>query len=120
MDKMTGVTTHILDLTHGRPASNVIIQLSRLQGQGFEILKRTITNEDGRVNEPLLSGAEMKVGEYEILYNIGEYFRKEGLNLPEPAFIDKVSIRFGISDCQSHYHVPLLISPWGYQVYRGS
>lgn len=90
------------------------------EGSTSFILKTTITNDDGRINEPLLSIDEMREGEYELLFSIGDYFREKGVVLPEPAFLDKVSIRFGIADCKTHYHVPLLISPWGYQVYRGS
>jgi 5-hydroxyisourate hydrolase len=117
---MAGLTTHILDLTHGVPAANVTIQLSKLEESTSFILKTTITNEDGRLNEPLLPVEEVREGEYELLFSIGDYFREKGMVLPEPAFLDKVSIRFGIADCNAHYHVPLLISPWGYQVYRGS
>ena len=117
---MAGLTTHILDLTHGTPAANVTIQLSKFEGPTPLILKTVITHDDGRLNEPLLSADEIKTGEYELLFNIGDYFREKGVTLPDPAFLDKVSIRFGIADPASHYHVPLLISPWGYQVYRGS
>ncbi|MDQ0245488.1 5-hydroxyisourate hydrolase [Bacillus fengqiuensis] len=117
---MTGLTTHILDLTHGMPAANVTIQLSKFEGSTPFLLKTAMTNDDGRLNEPLLSTDEMKTGEYELLFNIGDYFREKSVTLPEPAFLDKVSIRFGIADPRSHYHVPLLISPWGYQIYRGS
>lgn len=117
---MTGLTTHILDLTHGMPAANVTIQLSKFEGSTLLILKTAITNDDGRLNEPLLSADGIRTGEYELLFHIGDYFREKGVTLPDPAFLDKVSIRFGIADSTSHYHVPLLISPWGYQVYRGS
>lgn len=117
---MAGLTTHILDLTHGTPAANVTIQLSKFEGSTPLILKTAISNGDGRLNEPLLSADEMETGEYELLFHIGDYFREKDVTLPEPPFLDKISIRFGIADLTSHYHVPLLISPWGYQVYRGS
>ncbi|UGB32101.1 hydroxyisourate hydrolase [Metabacillus sp. B2-18] len=117
---MVGLTTHILDLTHGTPAAGVDIQLIRIVDSTHTLLKTSITNEDGRLNEPLLSCEEMVVGEYELLFFIGDYFRGMEATLSEPAFLNKISVRFGISDADSHYHVPLLVSPWGYQVYRGS
>jgi 5-hydroxyisourate hydrolase len=117
---MIGLTTHILDLTHGTPAADVDIQLMKITDSTHTLLKTAVTNEDGRLNEPLLSGEEMMVGEYELLFFIGDYFRGKEVSLPEPAFLNKISVRFGISDADSHYHVPLLVSPWGYQVYRGS
>lgn len=117
---MTGLTTHILDLTHGTPAANVTLQLSKINLSKVSLLKTGVTNADGRLDEPLLSSSEIQVGEYEILFFIGDYFREKGVLLPEPAFLDKVSIRFGVAEVKEHYHVPLLVSPWGYQVYRGS
>jgi 5-hydroxyisourate hydrolase len=117
---MAGLTTHILDLTHGMPAANVTVQLSRFEGSSTFILKTTTTNEDGRLKEPLLLEDEIEEGEYELLFSIGDYFRTKGMDLLEPAFLDKVSIRFGVADRSAQYHVPLLVSPWGYQVYRGS
>ncbi|WP_175638644.1 hydroxyisourate hydrolase [Metabacillus schmidteae] len=117
---MIGLTTHVLDLTHGIPAADVVIQLLRLGDTGASLIKTGKTNGDGRLDEPLLSEKEMQNGEYELLFFIGDYFRGKELSLPEPAFLDKVSIRFGIAETNAHYHVPLLVSPWGYQVYRGS
>jgi 5-hydroxyisourate hydrolase len=120
---MNGITTHILDLTHGTPAKNVKVSLFFLE-HGLETKKRllqtTTTNQNGRVDQPLLKQDEMMPGEYELLFYIGDYFREKGLKLEEPMFLDKVVVRFGISQPNSHYHIPLLISPWGYQVYRGS
>lgn len=117
---MKGLTTHILDLTHGHPAYQVEIELYGWEGATRRLLHSAETNQDGRLVEPLLSLNKMKTGEYELLFYIGDYFRKKGLLLAEPAFLDKVSVRIGIQDPASHYHVPLLVSPWGYQVYRGS
>lgn len=117
---MIGLTTHVLDLTHGKPAADVFIQLLRLGETGASLIKTVKTNGDGRLDESLLSEEEMCIGEYELLFYIGDYFRGKDLSLPEPAFLDKVSIRFGIAETKAHYHVPLLVSPWGYQVYRGS
>ena len=117
---MKGLTTHILDLTHGHPASEVAIELYRWEGSIRRLLNTATTNADGRLDDPLLTLDHMQSGEYELLFYIGDYFRKKGLQLSNPAFLDKVSVRVGISNSASHYHVPLLVSPWGYQVYRGS
>jgi 5-hydroxyisourate hydrolase len=117
---MKGLTTHILDLTHGQPASRVKIEVSFLGESSKHPLKTAMTNEDGRLDVSLLSSDEMQPGEYELLFFIGDYFRRKGLNLEEPLFLDRVVVRIGIAASRSHYHVPLLISPWGYQVYRGS
>lgn len=117
---MKGLTTHILDLTHGTPASNVTVELFRLEGSEKKLVNTAITNSDGRLDEPLLPLNSMQTGEYELLFYMGDYFREKGLQLPEPAFLHKVSVRIGIDSSSPHYHVPLLVSPWGYQVYRGS
>jgi 5-hydroxyisourate hydrolase len=119
---MTGkLTTHVLDLSMGSPASGVLVELWLVDSDNqFDLLKIVYTNEDGRVNQPLLEGADMKPGIYEIRFQVGDYFQKRGTLLVEPAFLDCVPIRFGISDSTAHYHVPLLISPGGYSTYRGS
>jgi 5-hydroxyisourate hydrolase len=119
---MSGLTTHILDITHGQPAAKVAIELNFLEtplGQRH-FLKTAVTNSDGRLDHPILSGTELKIGTYELVFHIGDYFRSKNLELPNPAFLDQVPVRFGISNTESHYHVPLLISPYGYQIYRGS
>jgi len=117
---MKGLTTHILDLTHGHPASEVNIELYRWEGSARHLLNTVATNMDGRLDYPLLTLDDMQSGEYELLFYIGDYFRKKGLQLSDPVFLEKVSVRIGIDNSASHYHVPLLVSPWGYQVYRGS
>ena len=96
------------------------VVLYGLEGGTRREIKRTVTNADGRVDEPLLAGAEMAVGRYEIAFLAGRYFRQHGVALQEPAFLDEVVIRFGIADAAAHYHVPLLVSPYGYSTYRGS
>lgn len=119
---MSGLTTHILDLTHGQPASKVKIELyfsETAQGE-WQLLKTAVTNSDGRLDHPFLSEKEIQIGNYELVFHIGDYFRKKEIKLPDPPFLDKIPVRFGISNPESHYHVPLLVSPWGYQVYRGS
>lgn len=117
---MAGLTTHILDLTHGTPANNVTIELYFYGEHAWQLLASAVTNLDGRLSEPLLSKEDTKIGTYELVFHIGDYFRSTALELPELPFLDKVPVRFSIADVTSHYHVPLLVSPWGYQVYRGS
>jgi 5-hydroxyisourate hydrolase len=114
------LTTHVLDTSRGRPAGALEVVLYTLEGGGRRELKRTATNADGRCDEPLLSGAEMRPGHYEIVFHAGRYFREVGLQLPAPEFLDEVPVRFGIADAEAHYHVPLLLSPYGYSTYRGS
>jgi 5-hydroxyisourate hydrolase len=114
------LTTHVLDTSAGRPAGALEVVLYRVIGKTRQELKRTVTNADGRCDEPLLAGRKMASGRYEIVFHAGRYFREAGAKLPEPAFLDEVPIRFGISDASAHYHVPLLISPYGYSTYRGS
>lgn len=118
---MAGITTHILDLAHGRPAAGVAVALSRhdRNGEIIEIVK-TRTTEDGRAPRPLLDAAEMKAGRYQLDFHVGDYYRALGVALADPAFLDVVPIVFGVADAASHYHVPLLISPFGYSTYRGS
>lgn len=111
------LTTHVLDMAHGRPAAGMALRLTRLSDGA--VLRETVTNSDGRVDSPILSGPEFKPGGYEIVFSVGAYYRGLGVKLTDPAFLEDVPIRFGISD-QSHYHVPLLVSPYGYSTYRGS
>ena len=115
---MGALTTHVLDTSSGKPAEGVLIDLYRL-GDEAERISSALTNEDGRCPAPMLDGDEFEVGEYELVFHAGDYFRALGTELADPAFLDHVVIRFGISD-DSHYHVPLLISPYGYSTYRGS
>lgn len=119
---MTGrLTTHVLDLSIGKPASGVLVELWLAGSENrCEFIKSAYTNEDGRVNQPLLEGASMKKGVYEIRFHAGDYFRSRGTLHEDPLFLDCVPVRFGISEPASHYHVPLLISPGGYSTYRGS
>lgn len=115
---MGALTTHVLDTSGGKPAAGVLIDLYRL-GETAERISSALTNEDGRCPAPLLDGEDFQAGEYELVFHAGEYFRAMGMELPDPAFLDHVVIRFGIAD-DEHYHVPLLISPYGYSTYRGS
>ena len=111
------LTTHVLDTAHGRPAAGMALTLTRLSDGA--VLKEAVTNSDGRVDGPILSGADFKPGRYEIVFAVGAYYRALGVKLSDPAFLEDVPIRFGISDA-SHYHVPLLVSPYGFSTYRGS
>ena len=117
---MAGLTTHVLDTSAGRPAAGLKIELFRLDGASREKLKEAVTNADGRCDEPLLSPAEMAAGSYELLFHAGSYLESGGSALPEPKFLDEIPIRFGIAETGAHYHVPLLLSPFGYSTYRGS
>lgn len=115
---MGRLTTHVLDVARGIPAEGVGIRL-RAAGDGTT-LARSVTNGDGRCDAPLIEGEAMRAAIYELVFEAGAYFDRQGLDLPEPKFLDEVVIRFGIADTAAHYHVPLLISPFGFSTYRGS
>ncbi len=116
---MTGyLTTHVLDTARGRPADGVRIDLYRIDGGARHHLARAVTNTDGRTDAPLLPEAEFAPGIYELVFGAGDYLRRGG-TLPEPPFLDEIPIRFGMAE-RVHYHVPLLVSAYGYSTYRGS
>ncbi|WP_233863229.1 hydroxyisourate hydrolase [Paraburkholderia adhaesiva] len=117
---MGKLTTHVLDTANGRPGSGIKVELFALSGDARHALKTVTTNHDGRCDEPLLEGKALVAGEYELVFHAGDYFASLGTNLPQPRFVDHVVLRFGIADAGSHYHVPLLVSPWSYSTYRGS
>ena len=117
---MGRLTTHVLDTSAGRPAAGIAIVLDRLETGGRVQLAETVTNSDGRCDAPLLEGDAFTAGVYELTFAAGAYFRARGVDLPDPPFLDAVIIRFGIASPDEHYHVPLLISPFGYSTYRGS
>jgi 5-hydroxyisourate hydrolase len=114
------LTTHVLDTMSGRPGAGLVVELFRLDGEARRLLNRVMTNDDGRAPEPLLAGSDLLRGTYELVFHVGIYFRGRGVALTEPAFLDQVPVRFGIADPMLHYHVPLLVSPYGYSTYRGS
>jgi 5-hydroxyisourate hydrolase len=113
------LTTHVLDTAHGQPAAGLAISLRRAGKHGSK-LAEAVTNKDGRCDKPLLEGETMLPGEYELEFEAGAYFDALGVDLSQPKFLDRVVIRFGIADTDAHYHVPLLLSPFGYSTYRGS
>ncbi len=113
------LTTHVLDTASGKPAAGLAVRLYRIEDDGRTLVKEVVTNSDGRCDAPLLAGDEFAAGEYELIFAAGDYLRATGVELPKPAFLDEVPIRFGMAE-ESHYHVPLLISPYGYSTYRGS
>lgn len=113
------LTTHVLDTTHGSPARGLGIDLASVDGGHVHLLHSVVTNDDGRVDGPLLEGEAFMLGTYELLFNVGAYYSKLGLPVDNP-FLDVVPVRFVISDPAAHYHVPLLVSPYGYSTYRGS
>ena len=118
---MTGrLTTHVLDTMAGRPAAGVAVSLFRLSDGEREAVLSTLTNADGRCDAPLLEAGAMTAGTYELCFHVAEYFESRNVELPDPPFLNIVPIRFGIGDPGAHYHVPLLISPYGYSTYRGS
>ena len=114
------LTTHVLDTANGKPGAGMKLMLYSVDGDQRELIKETTTNSDGRTDEKLLEGAAVKVGQYEIVFFVGDYFADLGVELPSPRFLDKVTIAFGIFDAEQNYHVPLLVSPWTYTTYRGS
>jgi 5-hydroxyisourate hydrolase len=118
---MGRLTTHVLDTMHGSPAAGMHVRLFALGGDAVaSMLSSFSLNADGRADAPLLEGDAFKAGRYRLVFDVAAYFRGRGVTLPEPAFLDEVPIDFGISDASSHYHVPLLASPWAYSTYRGS
>jgi 5-hydroxyisourate hydrolase len=117
---MGALTTHVLDLVHGGAATGVRVDLARLEGGAYRPMKTLVTNATGRTDAPLLAGAAMAAGRYELVFHIGDYFAARGVALAAPRFIDRVPVRFAIASPEAAYHVPLLAAPWGYSTYRGS
>ena len=114
-----GLTTHVLDTATGKPARGLRVVLYRMDAPATKITQ-AVTNEDGRCDRPLVEDGDLAPGRYELVFHAGAYFDAQDIDLPEPKFLDEIPIRFGISDGTAHYHVPLLLSPFGYSTYRGS
>src|SRR5690242_3169761 len=117
---MSRLTTHVLDTAHGRPGQGIELSLYKIVDNQRQHLVSKTTNDDGRCDGPLLEGAAFAAGVYELDFALGAYFRKLGVELPQPNFLDVVTLRFGVADASKHYHVPLVASPWSYSTYRGS
>lgn len=116
-----GLSTHVLDTMHGCPAAGMAVRLYRLDGSEAEPLASLVLDADGRAaGTRLLGPATFQVGRYRLVFAVGDYFRRRGVALPDPPFLDEVAVDFGMADVQGHYHVPLLVSPWSYATYRGS
>jgi 5-hydroxyisourate hydrolase len=113
------LTTHVLDTAIGKPAAGMVIELYAVKGAEFQLMLKAKTNADGRCDAPLLSGGALKRGEYELRFHAGEYLDKQA-EAEGRRFLDIIPIRFGIEDERAHYHVPLLLAPYGYSTYRGS
>ena len=116
-----GLSTHVLDTMHGRPAGGMEVALYSTQGEQATLVKRFVLNADGRsADGPLYAAGALKKGRYRLVFDVAGYFRAQGVSLPEPNFLDQVTLDFGVAQPQQHYHVPLLVSPWSYSTYRGS
>ena len=113
------LTTHVLDTARGCPAAGLRIVLTRIGTEGEAVLAETVTNADGRTDSPILPGDQFQTGIYELVFHAGEYLRSTGQAGAEPLFLDTIPLRFGMAE-ETHYHVPLLLSPYGYSTYRGS
>jgi len=116
---MTKLTTHVLDVYSGKPGKGIKVDLYQVQNNNREKLNSIILNNDGRADKPLIEGANFKEGKYELVFFVGDYFKKISETSKIP-FLDDVVVKFGISNAKEHYHVPLLVSPWSYSTYRGS
>jgi 5-hydroxyisourate hydrolase len=117
---MARLSTHVLDTARGAPAAGVRIDVHLVREGARHKIASSTTNADGRTDAPLLSGDRLETGVYELTFHAGEYFRRIGVALANPPFLDEVLIRVGIADGNGSYHVPLLLAPYGYSTYRGS
>ena len=116
-----GLSTHVLDTMHGTPASGMAVSLHTTMAGVATLVKQFTLNSDGRNPDgPLYDNASLKAGTYRLVFDVAGYFKSRGVTLPEPNFLNIVSIDFGVADVAAHYHVPLLVSPWSYSTYRGS
>lgn len=114
------LSTHALDTYTGKQAAGIRIDLYAVEGETRKLIKTVRANDEGRVTENLLNDADLKVGRYEIVFHVGEYYRKAGVAQTSPEFLDVVPVRVAIYDAKLRYHIPLYFSPWSYMTYRGS
>jgi 5-hydroxyisourate hydrolase len=116
-----GLSTHVLDTMHGRPAGGMVVELYTTKGSQASLAGRIVLDADGRnPGGPLIETSRLQAGTYRLVFEVAGYFRSRGVELPDPPFLDKVTLDFGVADPSQHYHVPLLVSPWSYSTYRGS
>jgi 5-hydroxyisourate hydrolase len=115
-----GLSTHVLDTMHGCPAAAMAVSLYTIEGTQPQLIRTWVLNTDGRSDGPLLDNQQLRVGSYRLVFGVKDYFAAKGVVLPEPNFLNQVTIDFGVADVTQHYHVPLLVSPWSYSTYRGS
>ena len=115
-----GLSTHVLDTMHGSPAAGMSVALYTTEGDTATLVRRFTLNADGRSDGPLYDNDTIKVGTYRLVFDVAGYFKTLGVKLPEPNFLNRVSLDFGVAYTDQHYHVPLLVSPWAYSTYRGS
>ncbi len=115
-----GLSTHVLDTMHGGPAAGMAVALYTTQGDAATLVRAFTLNHDGRSDTPLYDSATLRKGTYRLVFDVAGYFKARGVALPEPNFLDKVTLDFGVAHTDQHYHVPLLVSPWSYSTYRGS
>ena len=115
------LSTHVLATHGGKPAAAVAVELSELSDLGVSrLVMRTVTNSDGRTDQPLIGGRPVPIGRYELMFSVGPYFAAREVAMSEPPFLDRIPLRFSVSDPEGHLHVPLLVTPWSYATYRGS
>ena len=117
---MRGLSTHALDISAGEPAAGMTIAFYKHEGGGYRLAKTLVTNAEGRTDELFLDAASMAIGRYQFVFHVGDYFASRGIALEMPRFFDRVPVRFAIASPHEHYHVPILVAPWGYTAYRGS
>ena len=121
MDVTKGyLTTHVLDTSSGQPAQGMKIDLFSIEGENRKHIRSVTTNSDGRTGSPILPNDEFETGVYELVFKAGDYLERTAQVQDKPFFLSDIPIRFGLNDADAHYHVPLLISPFGYSTYRGS
>lgn len=115
-----GLSTHVLDTMHGCPAAGMAVSLYTTDGEAATLVRKLVLNHDGRSDAPLYDNQNLMKGTYRLVFDVAGYFEAKGVKLPEPNFLNRVALDFGIAHTDQHYHVPLLVSPWSYSTYRGS
>jgi 5-hydroxyisourate hydrolase len=117
---MARISTHVLDITRGTPAQGIAVELHHVKGAERRLIAAVTTNADGRTEQPLVSGDQLETGIYELSFHAADYFHRLGITLTDPPFMGVIVIRIGVASSAGNYHIPLLVSPYGYSTYRGS